>query len=109
MRDLSGLRELIENIARVLWTLRPPQSLLGDLQRSLSSCYRSVGIAEHISGYLNKSFTDDFNNVLDFANSGEREFLNASAARRFRDLRKVNKFLFLLNFLGFLQILFFNN
>lgn len=89
MRDLSGLREHCENVARSLFVLTPPESLLGDLQRALRVCYRCVNIAEHVSGYLNKSFNDGFGTVLQFANSGPREFFDAPTARRYRDIRKV--------------------
>ena len=90
MRDLGNLRELTENVARSLWTISPPQNLMGTLQRSLRTLYRTVEMAEHISGYLNKSFIDGFPLVLNFANSGEREYFNASAARRWRDIRRDN-------------------
>ena len=92
MRDLAGLRELVENVARVLWALCPPQDLLGPLQRSLRNCYLAVQVSEHISGYLNKSFhgTNNYSNVLDFANAGQRtNFLDSDGEKRFRDIRKV--------------------
>lgn len=109
MRDLSGLREHSENIARSLFVLTPPERLLGDLQRALRICYRVVNIAEHVSGYLNKSFNDGFGTVLQFANSGPREFFDSSTARRYRDIRKVvllliNSFYyFMINFLSYLD------
>ena len=89
LRDITGLREMVENIARGIWTLTPSESIMGDLQRALKTCYRAVAIAEHVSGYLNKSFSDSFGTVLDFANGGQREFLSDTAARRFRELRRV--------------------
>ena len=88
-QDLSGVRELGEDVGRALVALRPPADLLPALQRALRNVYKCVTKVEGIHGYLDLVYTNKYNVVLTFAQGERRVFVNEDQSKRFRSLRKV--------------------